>query len=842
MALRESLDTIVADTETHVGGLYARRRGGELSEEQFQERAARTVDQANRRAAAESEKAVYAEKRAQQGVPSRPAGASRPPPDRERLKGAVATTGEGDDDERATRLARLAKSEPYSTAQDTIHRAAKKAGARGWVRAINPGACRLCTKWADGKVRSFETKMVRHPGCTCLQKPRYGPAKRQRARRAAVKQAALAVVASPADEIAIAAGTAAGTKALHAAAIHRYMLGAEQVNAKLRSRQPLGRLLARLVTLIDRALESNRTPEALTVYRTLGADTDVLVDLPPTVLFRDEGYVSAFVSRQAAEELGGGSLLALKVPKGTPSWRAPYRGLPFRSLRRITPFAEDEILLPRGMVQRVTRVDRDQGRLVVSAEVIPSRATPPHPSAGRIVSMAQGPPVEEPFTVGVPTPSTAKGVRRPKRAAKMSAALIPDARIGDVVERAALVPGFEDFAGRTDRKALGAIVKRMADNILASAERSYGLSPEATELHASWYPFAHDWLNRLADAHRTSRNSAYAAAAVLSPGADWANNVAWAQRMIEAISTQTSIVVKQTWIDRRFETAMAAWETSLRKAKPSARAKILARKPTHRQDLVGKRLVELPDADAAEAMRGWHDAEPLHQLGGVFGFGDPKKIAVPNTMEALVKAVSVLRNPTLENIDRQLGQGQKVRSFFMNLAHPLDRVYEHVTVDTHHFGIAAGSYPWSTSSRFISSGSSNITDTPNIAVTGVGGVYPLVVDATRQATRTFNRRHGTNYLPNQIQSITWEQHRADLPPAIRRKGLVEPLMAAIEQAHTDRALGRISPAKERRLIEQAIVAAGGPTLEEIAEWYLADLEGRPRLSLAKLRDWMRKNR
>ncbi len=182
MALRETLDEIAVDAETRVLGLFERRRAGQVDEERFVSMSAATINQANGKATVTADVAVSVEVATRKGGRPRLAGI-HPFDDQARLKGAVratATEGKTPAEAEATRrmkLGRLARSEPYSTAQDTMPKAMEAHGARGWVRVANTGACKLCRKWADGKVRPLTMMMIRHPGCTCLQRPVFTEAK-----------------------------------------------------------------------------------------------------------------------------------------------------------------------------------------------------------------------------------------------------------------------------------------------------------------------------------------------------------------------------------------------------------------------------------------------------------------------------------------------------------------------------------------------------------------------------------------------------------------------------------------------------------------------------------------
>lgn len=125
------------------------------------------------------------------------------------------------------------------------------------------------------------------------------------------------------------------------------------------------------------------------------------------------------------------------------------------------------------------------------------------------------------------------------------------------------------------------------------------------------------------------------------------------------------------------------------------------------------------------------------------------------------KALTILaadkkKKSNLALIDKELGKGSKVRSFYNNIRFPNDPRYADVTADTHHFG-AATLIPVSAGatvldSIFSSSGAS-----------GVSGAYPLVRAMTVLATSRWNAEHDDDLMPRAMQSIAWETIRRLVP-------------------------------------------------------------------------------
>lgn len=75
---------------------------------------------------------------------------------------------------RRVRLADWSRTEPLLTVASTVQVAMAERGANGWVRQTDSDPCPLCVAWADGVVRSPSTRMKRHNGCACIQRPVFG--------------------------------------------------------------------------------------------------------------------------------------------------------------------------------------------------------------------------------------------------------------------------------------------------------------------------------------------------------------------------------------------------------------------------------------------------------------------------------------------------------------------------------------------------------------------------------------------------------------------------------------------------------------------------------------------
>ena len=113
--------------------------------------------------------------------------------------------------------------------------------------------------------------------------------------------------------------------------------------------------------------------------------------------------------------------------------------------------------------------------------------------------------------------------------------------------------------------------------------------------------------------------------------------------------------------------------------------------------------------------------------------------------------------PDLKVIDRNIGLGSKVRSFYNNILNPKDAEYADLTSDTHNFG-AVTAVPVSSAHDVLDVMFNNMQSR------GSGKTYPLFRAMSVLAASRWNRDHpGDDLLPREVQSITWEKIRALVP-------------------------------------------------------------------------------
>lgn len=432
------------------------------------------------------------------------------------------------------------------------------------------------------------------------------------------------------------------------------------------------------------------------------------------------------------------------------------------------------------------------------------------------------------------------------RSARMGSDLISDEQLADkktgpgLISRVTSIPGFEDLADLKGDEFKEAVIERMSQNIEHIADLVMGSGPGGlaeAQATADWYPYANGFIRKLAAENGIDAKGAIAATAALSASAAWTSNVPWAKYLMEEMATNKgpgkgiNQVVDPRW-------AVAQYMADLQ-ASQSPSSKLHGK--VHAEDyaaLIGKPLSALNDRQVAMMLRGKHDAAGTYipetgkfskglvrELGEEVhaGFGTKGAGTIPQSVDNLEKAISVLRDSSDAKIDVAIGQQNKVRSFYQNLRDPENTEgFDDVTVDTHHYGIAAG-MPFTVNTRFVASGTSNITGTPSNATTGALGAYALVVDATRRATERINAKYKTAYKPNQVQSIVWEGWKDYFPPHIRSR---QRMIDSIESARTAHALYLRTGGKEgisenemRARVDAARTTEGGPTVEELSKLY-----------------------
>ena len=294
-----------------------------------------------------------------------------------------------------------------------------------------------------------------------------------------------------------------------------------------------------------------------------------------------------------------------------------------------------------------------------------------------------------------------------------------------------------------------------------------------------WYRAAHALGNQYADAHGLPPEAAHGMMAVLSPQTPWDKNVTLAERVMDALTHHQ---------DTGWTAGMSdVVRNGGSKGNGLPEIKTTANVPgVNWSDVDGKTLKEVlsePDGEKKASMwiRAFDEAhnpreyQSLSPTGEFLGpmmnkSGSKVDTASWNSYLPIEKAISIYRNPTLENLNENLGNNHKVREFYNVIANPHDP--NGVVIDTH--AVAAGQMlPHGSSAKAVHQ---NFGTTPTAEAkeklakkgqawltgidpskktgsTGATGDYPIHAEAVRQAA-TMRGVH-----PSEMQSVTWETVR-----------------------------------------------------------------------------------
>lgn len=364
-----------------------------------------------------------------------------------------------------------------------------------------------------------------------------------------------------------------------------------------------------------------------------------------------------------------------------------------------------------------------------------------------------------------------------------------------VIDKIKTIPGFKDIDATSVPKAMKEITKRMVANLQFLYDRS---TPANREHWRQWYDFAHkmtvDWGKEF-DLHP---DIVAAVNAKISPQNDWYNNVTQTRAILETFRddpkfTQDDRDLISSLLKQKDPKEQNAWRDELTKIKD------------------GQRMSDMNDAQAGMFLRSHnmlkgpmathdHNMEPT---GGITGW--------TKSFDEWQSVMSILRNPSQENVDRQLGSNHKVRSFYNN--HVAPESPDWTTIDTHAHA-AAALYPYGSTDQQTK----NVFGAVKNKASGYNGAYFLYQHAYEQLAKKLG------LLPRELQSIIWEQMRAELSPEGKRK-IQKAGFENLPEIYRDVREGKMTPAQGRSEVVKTFKEADArlkrkekPLSEEIDPW------------------------
>ena len=307
-----------------------------------------------------------------------------------------------------------------------------------------------------------------------------------------------------------------------------------------------------------------------------------------------------------------------------------------------------------------------------------------------------------------------------------------------------------------------------------------------------WYDGARKITNGYTKEFQITNPAGAGVLAVLSPGKDWFMNVSLAERIIDTV---------QNKVGKPIDAKMMKQAKFRLEGKPALINEV--------KKMVGKKYNDLTQVQKAIWIRMYDEAynspsyEVISPEGSKVGLvkkkdGTDSSVA-HQSFPFIQKAISVLDDPSKENISNQLGTAHKIRNFYNNILLP-KLAKEDVTIDTHAVA-AALLRPLAQKSTEVQHGLG--TDMPSSSITGAQGAYGIYADAYREAARQ------RGLLPRQMQSITWEAVRGLFPKNMKTKQN----KALADAIWTDYKRGRKTIDEARKEIEKLFGGIDAP------DWY-----------------------
>lgn len=360
-------------------------------------------------------------------------------------------------------------------------------------------------------------------------------------------------------------------------------------------------------------------------------------------------------------------------------------------------------------------------------------------------------------------------------------------------------------------KVLGKFVNHVAGNL----EWLYNQVPEEIRgLTRQWYDAAHTMIESKAARNGYSLEQGAGVTAALSPQNPWDNNVALADRVMDVYKNRQNFP---------YSPEMEKSAADLKKVPTQTKAfKGLLK------DIAGKKLGEVKNADPDvqavqralwvrlyDEAHGFPVNDQYSPTGEVVGHSPSQRSWIG--LDHVSKAVKILDNGSVSNINDVMGNGHKIRNFYNNIVNPNSKA-GHTTIDTH--AVAAGLLsplgPKDLEAAHNFSGSvKGVPGPPKDSATGLRGTYPLYAEAYQRVARKLG------ILPRELQSVSWEAIKALMGDEKK----TPELKARVKEIWQDVQEGKLTADEARDSIKSVANGFSKPAWMSDEQWEKLGAEG-----------------
>ena len=290
-------------------------------------------------------------------------------------------------------------------------------------------------------------------------------------------------------------------------------------------------------------------------------------------------------------------------------------------------------------------------------------------------------------------------------------------------------------------------VRRGADNLKFIMNEL--MPPEQVTAAREWYPTANLVSERAAARAGLPPEAGYGVAAVTSPQTPWDINVARLDRLMDMYGDRFSVDPADA---RRYVAERVARD-------PKKAGAVASLGPDYAERIAGTPYEELTGkfdrfarVSIADAVRNDPVVKKIDLSGA---YGDPYGGMTWGSGDVVSKALNIMDDPSIGNINAQLLGGGKVPSFYNNIANPYSEA-PITTIDTHSAGAASlfpggGNDPIVYRAMGLGPTGGGAPGAADSARTGAKGLYGPLSDMHTLAAQEMGFS-----APREVQSATWE--------------------------------------------------------------------------------------